>query len=64
MEYEAATIDFANKIIDAIMAFKEYKSPDNVVVSRVYHLCVFEKRNAQLKIDMKLDAMEKEMIGK
>lgn len=62
MEYEVATIDFADKIIDAIRSFRAHKSLDNVVVSRIYHLCVFEKRNAQLKIDMKLDAMEKEMI--
>lgn len=63
MEYEAATIDFADKIIDAIRSFKDHKTPDNVVMSRIYHLCIFEKRNAQLKIDMKLDAMEKEMIS-
>jgi len=51
------------RIMEAIDSFRAAKTPDKVIVSRIYHLCKFELTEAQKKIDMKLDEMEREYNG-
>lgn len=59
MDRESQIIQDMNRIIEAIDSFKAAKTPDEVIASRIYHLCKFEKEEAQKKIDMKLDEMER-----
>lgn len=53
------TIDM-QKIIEAIDSFRSYKTDPDTIVSRILALAVYEKRQAELQIDMKLEAMERE----
>lgn len=62
MEKEATIISYSNRIIEAIDAFRDSGAPDEIIIKRIYHLCRFERMQAEQKIDMKLDAMEKEMV--
>ena len=63
MDRQNQIIQDMNRIIEAIDSFKAAKTPDKVIVSRIYHLCKFELTEAQKKIDMKLDEMESEYNG-
>jgi uncharacterized protein YpiB (UPF0302 family) len=51
-----------NTIMEAINSFREAKTPDSVIISRIYHLCKFEREQAERKIDEALDAMESDFI--
>lgn len=59
MDRQSQTIHDMNLIIEAIDSFRAAKTPDKVIISRIYHLCKFEKEEAQKQIDMKLDEMER-----
>lgn len=48
------------KIIDAIDSFRSYKTAPETIVSRIRALAVYEKQQAELQIDMKLEQMERE----
>lgn len=58
MDRQSQIIQDMNRILEAIDSFKAAKTPDKVIVSRIYHLCKFELAEAQKHIDMKLDEME------
>lgn len=62
MERQAAIIGYTNKIIEAIDAFRWSGVPDDIIIKRIYYLCKFEKTQAEREIDMKLDAMEREIV--
>jgi hypothetical protein len=51
-----------NTIMEAIDSFRAAKTPDKVIVSRIYHLCKFHREQAARKIDEELDAMEADFI--
>ena len=51
------------RIMEAIDSLRAAKTPDKVIVSRIYHLCKFERGEAQKQIDMRLDEMEREYNG-
>ena len=63
MDRQSQIIQDMNRIVEAIDSFKSAKTPDKVIVSRIYHLCKFEREEAQKQIDMKLDEMEREYNG-
>jgi hypothetical protein len=48
--------------MEAIDSFREAKTPDKVIISRIYHLCKFKRAQAERKIDETLDAMEADFI--
>jgi hypothetical protein len=48
--------------MEAIDSFREAKTPDKVIISRIYHLCKFKREQAERKIDETLDAMEADFI--
>lgn len=58
MDRQSQIIQDMNRIIEAIDSFRAAKTPDKVIVSRIYHLCKFELTEAQKQIDMELDEME------
>lgn len=62
MDQQSQIIQDMNRIIEAIDSFKAAKTPDKVIVSRIYHLCKFEREQAARKIDETLDAMEADFI--
>jgi len=49
------------RIMEAIDSFRAAKTPDKVIVSRIYHLCKFEREQAERKMDEALDALEAEL---
>lgn len=49
------------KIVEAIDSFRSYKTDPETIVSRIRALAVYEKNQAELQIDMKLEAMEREL---
>ena len=59
MDRQSQIIIDMNNIMEAIDSFRAAKTPDKVIVSRIYHLCKFEREQAERKIDMKLDEMER-----
>lgn len=63
MDRQSQIIQDMNRIIEAIDSFRAAKTPYKVIVSRIYHLCRFEREEAQKQIDMKLDEMEREYNG-
>lgn len=61
MDREAATISVASDILDVIATLRKHNAPDDVIVKRIKALCKYKREQAELNIDMALDAMEKEM---
>lgn len=61
MDKDVITIQWMDRIIEAIDAFRWSGVPDDVIVKRIYHLCKFERQQAQNNIDAALDALEERM---
>ena len=59
MDRENQIIIDMDRIIECIDAFRWSGVSDEIIVKRIYHLCRFERSEAQKRIDAKLDAMEK-----
>ena len=57
--YNQIIIDM-QRVMEAIDTFKYHKTPDAIIIKRIYNLAKFECQEAQKRIDMKLDAMERE----
>lgn len=64
MDRQSQIIIDMNTILEAIDSFRVAKTPDKVIVSRIYHLCKFEREQAERKINAALDAMEAELEQK
>lgn len=63
MDRQSQIIMDMDRIMEAIDSFRAAKTPDKVIVSRIYHLCKFEREQAELEFNMKLDEMEREYNG-
>lgn len=61
MDRQSQIIMDMNRIMEAIDSFRAAKTPDKVIVSRIYHLCKFEREQAESKMDAALDALEAEL---
>lgn len=61
MDRDAITIQWMDKIIEAIDTFRWSGVSDEVIVKRIYHLCRFERQQAQQNIDEELDELEKRL---
>ena len=55
MDKDAMTIQWMDRIIEAIDAFRWSGVPDDVIVKRIYHLCRFERQQDALEERMKSD---------
>lgn len=58
MDRENQIIIDMDRIIECIDAFHWSGVSDEIIVKRLYHLCKFERSEAQKRIDAKIDAME------
>ena len=58
MDRENQIIIDMDRIIECIDAFRWSGTSDEIIVKRIYHLCRFERNEAQKRIDAKIDAME------
>ena len=61
MDRQSQIIQDMNRIIEAIDSFRAAKTPDKVIISRIYHLCKFEREQAERKMDETLDALEADL---
>lgn len=64
MDKEAVVIDYCSRMIEMIDGFRWAGTSDEIIVKRIYHLCRFERNEAQKKIDEKLDEMEQQIKDK
>ena len=59
MDRENQIIIDMERIIQAIDAFRDYGTPPELIVKRIYHLAEFELQQAQRRIDERMDELER-----
>lgn len=59
MDRENQIIIDMERIIQAIDAFRDYGTPPELIVKRIYHLAEFERQQAQRRIDERMDELER-----